>query len=84
MPERMQAIEQAWGTRDFENLAALAHWLKGSGGTTGYDAFTAPAKTLEQLAKAKSEQQTADVVAELRGLVDNIAVPTEEEAAEAD
>jgi DNA-binding response OmpR family regulator len=83
MPERMQAIEQAWSARDFENLAALAHWLKGSGGTTGYDAFTAPAKTLEQLAKAQSEQQTGEVVAELRGLVENIAVPTEEEAAEA-
>jgi CheY-like chemotaxis protein len=47
MPERMQAIEEAWGARDFENLAGLAHWLKGSGGTTGFDAFTVPAKTLE-------------------------------------
>jgi PAS domain S-box-containing protein len=81
MPERMQAIEQAWSVRDFDALASLAHWLKGSGGTTGFDAFTAPARTLEQLAKAKSEQQTAAVVAELRQLVDNLVVPTEQEAA---
>ena len=61
MPERMEAIEKAWDGRDSQTLASLAHWLKGSGGTTGFDAFTAPAKTLEQLAKAQSEQQTRDV-----------------------
>ena len=83
MPERMQAIEQAWNARDFENLSALAHWLKGSGGTAGFDAFTAPARALEQLAKAKSEEQTAGVVGELRQLVAQIVVPTEEEPAQA-
>ncbi|HTS52723.1 MAG TPA: ATP-binding protein [Burkholderiales bacterium] len=83
MPERMQAIEVAWNARDFQNLAALAHWLKGSGGTAGFDAFTAPAKTLEQMAKARSEQQTGEVVAELRQLVEHIVVPAEEEATEA-
>jgi PAS domain S-box-containing protein len=83
MPERMKAIESAWDRRDFDNLASLAHWLKGSGGTAGFDAFTAPAKTLEQMAKARSEQQTAEVVAELRRLVEHIVVPGEEEATEA-
>jgi PAS domain S-box-containing protein len=80
MPERMQAIEAAWDNRNFESLASLAHWLKGSGGTAGFDAFTAPAKMLEQLAKAKSEQQTGETVAELRQLVEYIVVPGEEEA----
>jgi len=83
MPERMQAIEAAWDNRNFESLASLAHWLKGSGGTAGFDAFTAPAKMLEQLAKAKSEQQTGECVAELRQLVEYIVVPGEEEATEA-
>jgi DNA-binding response OmpR family regulator len=83
MPERMRAIEAAWDSRDFEKLASLAHWLKGSGGTAGFDAFTAPAKTLEQLAKAKSEQQTGEIVADLRQLVEHIVVPGEEAVAEA-
>jgi PAS domain S-box-containing protein len=81
MPERMQGIEDAWEARDFSALASLAHWLKGSGGTAGYDDFTAPARTLEQLAKARSEEQTAEVIAELRGLVDRIVVPAEPETA---
>ncbi|MEO8628753.1 MAG: response regulator, partial [Betaproteobacteria bacterium] len=76
MPERMQAIEQAWSLRDFETLAALAHWLKGSGGTTGYDAFTAPAKALEELAKVNSEH-AADAVAQLRRIVDRMVAPDE-------
>jgi HPt (histidine-containing phosphotransfer) domain-containing protein len=84
MPARMEAIEQAWSVRDFSSLASLAHWLKGSGGTTGFDAFTAPARTLEEVAKAKNEQQTAEILAELRKLVDNLVVPIEEEAAPVD
>jgi PAS domain S-box-containing protein len=83
MPERMQAIEDAWHARDFDAIASLAHWLKGSGGTTGFDAFTQPAQTLEQLAKARAEEHTAQVVAELRRLVENMVVPTEEEVVEA-
>jgi CheY-like chemotaxis protein/HPt (histidine-containing phosphotransfer) domain-containing protein len=77
MPERMQAIEQAWQGRDFDMLASLAHWLKGSGGTTGYDAFTAPARTLEQLAKARDEQQIPAAVAELRQIVERMVAPEE-------
>jgi len=83
MPGRMQAIEDAWSARDFEAIASLAHWLKGSGGTTGFDAFTQPALTLEQLAKARDEEHMAEVVVQLRRLVENIVVPTEEEAVEA-
>jgi PAS domain S-box-containing protein len=75
MPEKMQVIEQAWESRDFDTLASLAHWLKGSGGTTGYDAFTAPARTLEQYAKARDEQHIPTAVAELRGIVERMVAP---------
>jgi CheY-like chemotaxis protein/HPt (histidine-containing phosphotransfer) domain-containing protein len=80
MPDRIRAIEDAWSARDFPALASLAHWLKGSGGTAGYDDFTAPARALEQLAKACSEQQTGEVVEELRQLVERMVVPQEPEA----
>jgi len=78
MPDKMREIEQAWSERNFEGLAALAHWLKGSGGTTGYDAFTEPAKTLELLAKAGSEERTQEVIADLRMLVADMVIPEEE------
>jgi CheY-like chemotaxis protein/HPt (histidine-containing phosphotransfer) domain-containing protein len=75
MPERMQLIERAWEMRNFADLAALAHWLKGSGGTAGYDAFTAPARELELVAKAGDEAQAGRLVSELRVLVDAIEAP---------
>jgi hypothetical protein len=37
---------------DFPALSALAHWLKGAGGTVGYDAFFEPARDLEHAAVA--------------------------------
>ncbi len=79
MPEKMAAIEQAWAERDFATLASLAHWLKGSGGTAGFDVFTTPAKALEQLAKAQDGERPAAVVAELRGLVDRIVLPADQQ-----
>jgi PAS domain S-box-containing protein len=81
MPERMRAIEEAWDARDYTTLAGLAHWLKGSGGTAGFDAFTAPARTLEQLAKAGDEASIAPVIAQLKGLVDCIVAPADEDLA---
>ena len=38
-------------------LAALAHWLKGSGGTMGFDGFFVPARVLEHEAKAGTRQE---------------------------
>ena len=40
---------------DFARLSQLAHWLKGTAGTAGFDHFTIPAIRLERYAKAGSE-----------------------------
>lgn len=40
----------AWERVDMEELAVLAHWLKGAGGTVGYDDFTEPAAELNNFA----------------------------------
>jgi HPt (histidine-containing phosphotransfer) domain-containing protein len=72
-------MTQAWNDRDFDELANLAHWLKGAGGTVGFDAFTEPAANLEQLAKAKSEAQIEDAIIVLRQLADRIVVLADED-----
>jgi len=48
--EKMEAMEAACAARDGEALAQYAHWLKGSGGTVGFDDFTDPARQLETAA----------------------------------
>ena len=34
--EQAVAMQAAWERRDLEELARLAHWLKGAGGTVGF------------------------------------------------
>jgi HPt (histidine-containing phosphotransfer) domain-containing protein len=76
LSEKIEAMEQAWQDRDFDELAALAHWLKGSGGTAGFDAFTTPAKALEQMAKQHNAELTLATIDDLRSLAERIVIPT--------
>jgi CheY-like chemotaxis protein len=73
--EQLDAMDRAHAAADFAELTALAHWLKGAGGTVGYDDFTAPARNLETLAKAGDVQGTRAALAELRGLEARLVVP---------
>ncbi len=81
LDEKLAEMDSAWQSRDFTELAALAHWLKGSGGTVGYDDFTEPAKTLEELAKANSEDGVDEALAALRGISKRLVVPDDSELA---
>ncbi len=75
--EQLGTMEAAWHERDFEQLASLAHWLKGAAGTVGFDAFTEPAQNLEKLAKENNGDQIEAALATLRLLADRITMPTE-------
>jgi len=75
--EQLDAMDRAHAAGNFVELTALAHWLKGAGGTVGYDDFTAPARNLETLAKAGDAQGTKAALAELRGLEARLVVPAD-------
>jgi HPt (histidine-containing phosphotransfer) domain-containing protein len=47
---QLELARSALQARDLPELARLAHWLAGSAGTVGYDAFTEPAHELEAAA----------------------------------
>ncbi len=51
MPKQLAAMQTAQQNCDWEELGNLAHWLKGSAGSVGYDAYTEPSKFLEEAAK---------------------------------
>ena len=76
----MVAIEHAHSTQNLQELAALAHWLKGSAGTVGYDEFTEPAARLEQAAKGALLSEVDSWLAEVRTLAARVEVPEEEPA----
>jgi signal transduction histidine kinase/DNA-binding NarL/FixJ family response regulator len=48
---RLAAMDHALAGRDMATLAAQAHWLKGSGGSMGFDDLFEPAKALEEAAR---------------------------------
>jgi len=73
--EQLDALEAAARNQDFGQVADLAHWLKGAGGTVGYDAFTEPAARLEQCAKDKAADEIEAALQELRGLAQRVVVP---------
>ncbi|MDH5775830.1 MAG: ATP-binding protein, partial [Nitrospirota bacterium] len=52
LEQQLPAMDEAFCARDLEALGQLAHWLKGAGGTVGFDVFGEPAKELELSAKS--------------------------------
>lgn len=68
---------EAWQHRDLLELAQLAHWLKGSGGTAGFNAFTAPARALQQKAADGEEEGIEQMILELGELRRRIVMPAE-------
>jgi len=80
LDEQLTAMEAAHAAADFKELAALAHWLKGAGGTVGYDDFTVPARNLESLAKAGDAAGAGAALREVRGLARRLVTPEEDDA----
>jgi PAS domain S-box-containing protein len=74
LADQLDAMSKAWTGRDFDGLASLGHWLKGAGGTVGFDEFTEPAYNLEQLAKARKEEEIESAIVELRRLAARIKI----------
>lgn len=54
--EKLQQMITAWQENDLTELAFLAHWLTGVGGTVGFDQFTIPAKALEAAAREQNNE----------------------------
>lgn len=60
--------------QDYIALAALAHWLKGSGGTVGFGEFMEPAKELELAAKSVNDDLISQKITEIENLTRRISL----------
>ncbi len=72
----LKRAQSALDRGDMAQLALIAHWLKGAGGTVGFDVFTAPAAELEQLAQADNAADAGRVLEHLESLAKAIVPPT--------
>ena len=75
LDEQVEKMETALEEKDMTELAGLAHWLKGAGGTVGYDAFTKPAEDLETCAKAAQAENASQAIETVKALATAIVLP---------
>jgi signal transduction histidine kinase/CheY-like chemotaxis protein/HPt (histidine-containing phosphotransfer) domain-containing protein len=65
---RLDAMSEALAAENYDELARLAHALKGSGGTAGFGCFTQPAARIEHLAKQLLPEEIPSAIEEIRQL----------------
>ncbi len=75
LDDKIAKMEAALDKKDMTELASLAHWLKGAGGTVGYDDFTKPAAALESCARAEHVEMAGRSLKDVKLLVDAIVPP---------
>jgi len=81
LQQQIGEMQRAWEHQELSELASLAHWLKGSGGTAGFHAFTSPAAKLEKLAKEKRLDEIAAALADVQDLGRRVVRPEPRAAA---
>ncbi len=72
LADKLLAMRRALDRGDREELAALAHWLKGAGGTVGFGLLSQRAAELESLVKRASHHDVASAVDRLEKLAGTI------------
>ena len=75
LQEQLGLAEQAWAAGDAPEVARFGHWLAGAAGTVGYDAFTEPARELEQRALQGDAAGVNESMAGLRNMAQRVELP---------
>ncbi len=75
LPSRLDAMSTALEQHEWDQLAEVAHALKGSGGSIGYHAFTTPCRDLEAYARQKDPERTKVAFDSVKGVARSIVVP---------
>ena len=83
LPDKLVAMQGALDDGRFDDLADLAHWLKGAGGTVGFDVFFEPAREFERLARAGRHTELERVMRQIQALACRIETPHGEAVAAA-
>jgi PAS domain S-box-containing protein len=75
LPVQIEQMRTCVESKDHEHLSQLAHWLKGSAGSVGFDDFTVPAKHLEDAAKDGQWADIAPLFDVVSKLADRVTAP---------
>lgn len=78
LDEMFIPAEEALAMGDAAQVQTFGHWLAGAAGTMGYDAFTDPARELEQFAISGDNAGMRLMMAQLRHMASRIETPVDE------
>ncbi len=76
LAEKIRAMRTAWERGDRAELAGLAHWLKGAGGTAGFDALTETARRLEKQVQLGTTDEIGRELHAMEQLARRVAAPS--------
>ncbi len=74
LEEQLETIDTAWQQRNYNEIKRLAHWLKGSSGSVGFESFVDPARKLEQFAVDQDDTALESAVEKLHRLFSRVAI----------
>ena len=74
LAEKLIEMRTALATKDLSELAMLAHWLKGTGGGSGFPILTETAVQLEHFAKEGRFEEAEATVSRIEQIVPTIAL----------
>ncbi len=83
LAQKLPELREAWQAADWQQVAQLAHWLKGVAGSVGFAAFTKPAAELERLARTGRADAIEQFIDEVEELARRVTVPTSPHGANA-
>ena len=73
--KKLAELTAANGDGDLLRVAEIAHWIKGAGGTAGFDDLTAAATELEKSVKEGRQDQLPPLIERLKILASRLQVP---------
>lgn len=72
---KLDLLEQAIDNQQWEEVGELAHWLRGTGGSLGFEHFTTPTLAMEKLAQVGDEMSCELILQDIRSTAKRICIP---------
>ena len=75
MDDTLSGLRSAQARMDYQEIREVAHRLKGTGGTVGFNAFTEPSRKLQLAGEERNEEKIEAMLVELEKICQRIEMP---------
>ena len=75
MDDTLSGLRSAQARMDYQEIREVAHRLKGTGGTVGFNAFTEPSRKLQLAGEERNEKKIEAMLVELEEIFELIEMP---------